>query len=153
MQARREAVDWNRKAIRVARAIAAAGGPPPRSNGSRPTFAERLAWRATFNRGEIPFHQATLGMALQQWAGAEHDLKAQEEAVESGMAAIADTKKRDPRRAEFLSCVAGAWRIGGFLSGSAEDLRRATEFSRAAVRPSSRPNGGGGRCRPISRSA
>jgi tetratricopeptide (TPR) repeat protein len=143
-QALREAVDWNRKAVRVARATAAVGGPPLRANGSRPTFAERLAWRATFNRGEIPFYQAMLGMALQQWAGAEHDLKAQEEAVESGMAAVADTKKRDPRRAEFLSYVAGAWRIGGLLSGSAEDLRHAIDFSRAAVkagRPADRRRG------------
>jgi CHAT domain len=133
-QALREAVDWNREAVRVARATAAVGGPPPHANGSRPTFAERLAWRATFNPGEIPFYQATLGMALQQWAGAEHDLKAGKDAVESGMAAVADARNRDPRRAEFLSCVAGAWRIRYSLSGSPENLRRAVAFSRAAVK-------------------
>lgn len=133
-QALREAVDWNREAVSAVRAIAAVGGPPPHANGSRPTFAERLAWRATFNPGEIPFYQAMLGMALQQWAGAEHDLKAGDEAVETGMAAVADTRNRDPRRAEFLSYVAGAWRIRYSLSGSPEDLWSAAAFSRAAVK-------------------
>jgi hypothetical protein len=108
----REAVHWDQEAVRIARDTAAAGGPPPRANGSRPTLVERLAWKATFKPGEIPLYLAILGTALQQWPVAARDREPLEKAIGYGMAAVADTRNGDPRRAEYLSRVAGAWRIG-----------------------------------------
>jgi len=136
-EALREAVHWNREAVRVARVVAAADGPPHRANGRRPTLAERIAWRVTFNPGELSFYLASLGITLQQWSAAERDRESLEEAVEVGIAAVAATPHDDPRHAEYLSYVSGAYRIGypflGSLDEALDELKRAIQFGHAAV--------------------